>query len=104
MSEPESVYLRSTKCEELELPEETLHVEEEELENPMAFSILAHGYQLYTYPIYPMHSTVKVSKLRQYLIKFSCNILHPGKFHYNNLFLVFSDGRQLELLLRAGSI
>ena len=83
------------------MPEETLHVEEEELENPMAFSILAHGYQLYTYP---MHSTVTVSKLRQYQIKFSCNILHPGEFHYNNLFLVFSDGRQLELLLREVTI
>ena len=102
MSEPESVYLRSTKCEELELPEETLHVEEEELENPMAFSILAHGYQLYTYPIPCIQQSV--SKFRQYQIKFSCNILHPEKFHYNNLFLVFSDGRQLELLLREGSI
>ena len=43
ISSPESVSLRSAECLELDLPEKTLEVEEEELENPFAFSILAHG-------------------------------------------------------------
>ena len=43
ISSPESVLLRSADCLELEMPDETLELEEEELENPLAFSILSHG-------------------------------------------------------------
>ena len=39
-------YHRSVSCEELELPEEKVEIDQEELDNPMGFSILAHGYYI----------------------------------------------------------
>ena len=39
-------WLRSLTCEELELPEEMVEIDQEELDNPLGVSILAHGYNI----------------------------------------------------------
>ena len=39
-------FIRSITCEELELPEEMAEIDQEELDNPLGFSILAHGYNI----------------------------------------------------------